>query len=119
VAAAVTTCAHYAGPGRIFFGAVGSIRLGELDGRITPRIQELGDALSAYQPTAVTDNVFGYLWGKLVLGCVYFASALVDADFVDILECADYLHLLTTVGGEAVASRTRAACGWSPWIAST
>jgi 2-dehydropantoate 2-reductase len=103
VAAFITTGAHYAGPGRIFFGGAGSIRVSELDGRITARIQELCAALSAYQPTEITDNVFGYLWGKLVLGCVYFASALVDADFLDLLDRAEYLPLLTDVGGEAVA----------------
>jgi ketopantoate reductase len=103
VGAFITTGAHYAGPGRIFFGGHGTIRLGELDGRTTPRVEALCDAFSAYQPTEITDNVLGYLWGKLALGCIYFASALVDADFLELLDRTEYLPLLTDVGAEAVA----------------
>jgi 2-dehydropantoate 2-reductase len=103
VGAFITTGAHYAGPGTIFFGGSGTIRLGELDGRTTPRLEALRDAFSAYQPTEITDNVLGYLWGKLVLGCIYFASALVDADFLELLDRTEYLPLLTEVGAEAVA----------------
>jgi 2-dehydropantoate 2-reductase len=103
VGAFITTGAHYAGPGEIFFGGNGTIRLGELDGRTTPRVETLRDAFSAYQPTEITDNVLGYLWGKLALGCIYFASALVDADFLELLDRTEYLPLLTEVGAEAVA----------------
>ena len=83
--------------------APGSIRLGELDGRTTPRLQALCAAFNAYQPTEITDNVLGYLWGKLALGCVYFATALVDVDFLEIIDCQEYLPLLTDIGAEAVA----------------
>ena len=103
VGAFITTGAHYVGPGRLFFGGAGSIRLGELDGRTTPRVEALCDAFSVYQPTEVTDNVLGYLWGKLALGCVYFATALVDADFLETIDRAEYLPVLTDVGAEAVA----------------
>jgi 2-dehydropantoate 2-reductase len=103
VGAFITTGAHYAGPGHIFFGGNGTIRLGELDGRSTPRLEALRDAFSAYQPTEITNNVLGYLWGKLALGCIYFASALVDADFLELLHRTEYLPLLTDIGAEAVA----------------
>ena len=103
VGAFITTGAHYVGPGRIFFGGAGTIRLGELDGTTTPRLEALCQAFSVYQPTAITSNVLGYLWGKLALGCVYFATALVDADFLDTIDRLDYLPLLTDIGAEAVA----------------
>jgi 2-dehydropantoate 2-reductase len=103
VGAFITTGAHYEGPGKLFFGGAGSIRLGELDGRTTPRLQTLCAAFNAYQPTEITDNVLGYLWGKLALGCVYFATALVDVDFLEIIDCQEYLPLLTDIGAEAVA----------------
>jgi 2-dehydropantoate 2-reductase len=103
VGAFITTGAHYVGPGRLFFGGAGSIRLGELDGRTTRRLDALREAFSVYQPTEITDNVVGYLWGKLALGCVYFATALVDVDFLEIVDRQDYLPLLTDVGAEAVA----------------
>lgn len=103
IAAFITTGAHYVGPGRIFFGGVGSIRLGELDGSTTQRVLDLCAAFNAYQPTEISDNVAGYLWSKMALGCVYFASALVDADFLELLDRAEYLPLLTDIAAEAVA----------------
>ena len=101
VGAFITTGAHYAGPGRVFFGGAGTIRLGELDGSKTPRLEALRHAFAVYQPTEITDNVLGDLWGKLALGCVYFATALVDADFLETIDRAEYLPLLTEVGAEA------------------
>ena len=103
VGAFITTGAHYVGPGRISFGGPGTIRLGELNGRTTDRVQTLRRVFSIYQPTDITDNVLGYLWGKLALGCVYFATAMVDVDFLEIIDRLDYLPLLTEVGAEAVA----------------
>jgi 2-dehydropantoate 2-reductase len=103
IGAFITTGAHYVGPGRLFFGGAGSIRIGELDGRTTPRLEALRETFSVYQPTEITANVLGYLWGKLALGCVYFATALVDVDFLEIIDCTRYLPLLTEVGAEAVA----------------
>ena len=38
---------HYEGPGRILHGTTGGFAVGELDGRITPRLGELRDALAA------------------------------------------------------------------------
>lgn len=102
VGAFITTGAHYVGPAKLFFGGAGSIRLGELDGRITPRLHALCAAFNVYQPTDITDNVLGYLWGKLALGCVYFATALVDVDFLEIIDSQEYLPLLTDIGAEAV-----------------
>jgi len=103
VGAFITTGAHYAGPGKVFFGGAGSIRLGELDGRSTPRLQALCAAFNVYQPTDITDNLLGYLWGKLALGCVYFATALVDVDFLEIIDCQEHLPLLTDICAEAVS----------------
>lgn len=43
--------------------------LGELDGATTGRITELHAAFLDFDDAAiVTDNIFGYLWGKLAYG---------------------------------------------------
>ena len=36
------------------------------------------------QPVEVTDNIFGFLWGKMALGAIYFATATTDSDVTDL-----------------------------------
>jgi 2-dehydropantoate 2-reductase len=77
--------ADYLEPGHIQLGQEQDIFLGELDGSATPRIEELQSAMSAVMPTVVTDNIYGYLWGKLVYGSMAFAVSTVDAPVPEIL----------------------------------
>ncbi len=55
---------HYEGPGRILHGTTGGFAVGELDGRITPRLRELREALAAVQACEATDNILGCIWTK-------------------------------------------------------
>jgi 2-dehydropantoate 2-reductase len=45
-------------------------RIGELDGRDTPRAQELARVLSDVSPTKVTTNLWGERWSKLAVNCM-------------------------------------------------
>jgi 2-dehydropantoate 2-reductase len=77
--------ADYLAPGHVQLGQEQDIYLGELDGSITPRLLELQDALSSVMPVHLTDNIFGYLWGKLVYGSMAFAVSTVDAKVPEVL----------------------------------
>lgn len=103
VGAFLTLGAHYQAPGRIVYGGPATVRVGELDGRRSDRVKALADALSAVQPVEPTENIFGYLWGKLALGSVYFATALVDADVTDVLDRPRYRAVLEDLCAEIVA----------------
>lgn len=94
VGAFLTFGGHYTGPGEIVFGGTGSFRIGELDGARTPRIARLVELLAAAHVVAATDRIFGFLWGKTALEAFYFASALADADVVDVLRWDDVLPVL-------------------------
>jgi 2-dehydropantoate 2-reductase len=43
--------------------------IGELDGRITPRLNTLAQTLENVVPVTVTTNITGILWGKLIWNC--------------------------------------------------
>jgi ketopantoate reductase len=64
-------------------------------------VHHLARVLSDFHPCEATDNIQGYLWGKLILGTIYFATATVDADVVDILTRADARHALAALATEA------------------
>jgi len=94
----------YLGPGRVLYGGPGALYLGELDGRITPRLDRLGTALrEAFLPnTTLTDNIWGYLWGKLAWAAVLFATATVDETVGTTLAAPENEALLANLAGEVI-----------------
>ncbi|MFZ3589986.1 ketopantoate reductase family protein [Bacillus sp. DJP31] len=74
----VNFSADYLEPGRILYGGVAALYLGELDGVISPRVEEIRQILSCWGPVEVTDNIWGYLWGKMSYAGLLYATALVD-----------------------------------------
>ena len=75
-------------PGRIVYGGRGEVVVGEIDGPARPRTVEMHRLLSIFEPAALlTDNIWGYLWGKLGFAAMLFATALnndsMDANFAD------------------------------------
>jgi len=94
---------HYERPGRVVYSGPGTLRVGELDGRLTPRVIELARILSDFHPASATGNIVGCRWGKLLLGTVYFATAMVDADVADILDDPRARRVLSGLVGEGLA----------------
>jgi 2-dehydropantoate 2-reductase len=69
--------ADWLGPGRILFGNRAAVVVGEIDGLTRERTRAMHALLRIFEPDAVlTDNVWGYLWGKLAYGAMLFATAL-------------------------------------------
>jgi 2-dehydropantoate 2-reductase len=76
--------ADWLGPGRILFGNRAAVVVGEIDGRTRGRTQEMHALLQIFEPQAVlTDNIWGYLWGKLAYGAMLFATALTPDSMAD------------------------------------
>jgi 2-dehydropantoate 2-reductase len=94
---------YYDRPGRVVYSGPASLRVGELDGRLTPRVTALARALSDFHPAEATANIRGSRWGKLLLGTVYFATAMVDVDVVDLLDDAGARRVLSGLVDEGLA----------------
>jgi 2-dehydropantoate 2-reductase len=113
VGAFVNFGADYLEPGVIHYGGKGAVVVGEIDGRITPRVTALRDALSDFDPLAgVTPNIWGYLWGKEAYGAMLFATALTNESIADALAMPEYRHLYIALAREILA--VAAARGVSP-----
>jgi len=79
--------ADWHGPGQILFGNRGGIAVGELDGRMTDRVREVHGLLQLVEAdAALTDNIMGYLWGKMGYGALLFATALTPLSMSDAME---------------------------------
>lgn len=69
--------ADWLAPGEILFGNRAAVVVGEIDGTIRDRTRLMHERLRLFEPNAVlTDNIWGYLWGKLAYGAMLFATAL-------------------------------------------
>jgi 2-dehydropantoate 2-reductase len=86
IGAFVNFSADYLEPGLIHFAGRGTFVIGELDGSITPRLHELRRALGHWGNVQVTDNIWGYLWGKQAYGAMLFATALTNDSMADAID---------------------------------
>jgi 2-dehydropantoate 2-reductase len=82
----VNFSADYLAPGVITYGGPGTVRLGELNGRSSPRLEELRDLLQPFGTVEITDNICGYVWAKLGYANVLFGSALTDETMADVID---------------------------------
>ncbi len=91
-------------PGIVQFSGRGAVVLGELDGRSSERLQRLAAVLRDFEPgTETSDNIWGYLWGKMGYGAMLFAEALTDASIVDTLDDPSMRPVLAALAREVMA----------------
>jgi 2-dehydropantoate 2-reductase len=104
VGAFVNFGADYIEPGVIHYGGRGAVVVGELDGRITPRVEALRAVLLDFDDAAtVTTNIWGYLWGKEAYGAMLFATALTNESIADALAAPAYRPLYVASAREVLA----------------
>lgn len=78
--------ADYLEPGVVQYSGHGAVVIGELDGRFTERAERIYDLLKQFEPKAlITNNIWGFLWGKLIYGALLFGTALTNDSIADVL----------------------------------
>ena len=93
--------ADYLEPGVVHYSGHGAVVVGELDGNRTPRVEAIYALLKQFEPNAVlTDNIWGYLWGKLIYGALLFGTALTNDSIADVLANPAYRPVLTRLALE-------------------
>lgn len=109
VGAFVNFGADYHEPGKIFFGGRGAVVLGELDGSITDRLKKMESLFLKFDDnTKITDDLWGYLWGKEAYGAMLFITALTNEAIADALTDMQYRDLYILAAQEIlqVADKT-------------
>lgn len=95
--------ADWLAPGRILYGNRAAVAVGELDGRTTDRVREIHALLRLVEPEAVlTDNIWGYLWGKLGYGALLFATALTPDSMSDAMARPEHRPAYEALGHEVM-----------------
>lgn len=79
--------ADYLEPGVVQYSGHGAVVIGELDGRFTDRAEGIYDLMKQFEPKAlITNNIWGFLWGKLIYGALLFGTALTNDSIADVLD---------------------------------
>ena len=103
IGAFVNFGADYHEPGVILYGGRGAVVLGEIDGAMTPRLAELHKVFQDFEPDAIqTDNIWGYLWGKMGYGAQLFVTALTNESIADALDMREYRDLYIAIAQEVM-----------------
>ena len=74
----------YQAPGEIVRGRAGNLFVGEMDGRITPRLEEIRRLLALAVPAFTRTNIMGFVWAKICKGTVDATTALVDTNALEL-----------------------------------
>jgi 2-dehydropantoate 2-reductase len=104
IGAFVNFGADYVAPGSIHYGGRGAVVVGEIDGRITPRVNAIRDMWRDFDDRSiVTSNIFGYLWSKEAYGAMLFATALTNESIADALAMPAYRDVYVALAREILA----------------
>jgi 2-dehydropantoate 2-reductase len=113
IGALVNFAADYLEPGLITYASAGTVRIGGLDGKPSPRLDMAAALLSGWGSVEVTDNIWGYLWGKLGYASMLFATALTDETMADIID--RYRPLMVELAAEVYEAAARAGVRPEPF----
>jgi 2-dehydropantoate 2-reductase len=107
VGAFVNFGADYLEPGVILYGGRAAVVVGEIDGRVTPRVQAIHLSWRDFDDRAiVTPNIWGFLWGKEAYGAMLFATALTNESIADALAMGAYRPVYIALAREMLAVAT-------------
>jgi 2-dehydropantoate 2-reductase len=76
--------ADYHAPGEVMRARAGNLFVGELDGRTSPRLEEVRRLLALSTRTHVCANIMGFVWAKLCKATVDATTALVDENSLEV-----------------------------------
>jgi 2-dehydropantoate 2-reductase len=108
IGAFVNFGADWHGPGQVLFGNRGAVVVGEIDGTVGGRTEEMHQLLQVFEPNAVlTDNIWGYLWGKLAYGAMLFATAINNDSMADNFANPSRSELWVAIGREVMGLATK------------
>ena len=78
--------------------------VGELDGRMTPRLEKLSELLAFSGKTDISSNIWGAKWSKLTANCMMQGiSALLGLPDYEAMSIPSVLNMSLNIGREAAA----------------
>lgn len=117
IPAVVYVATEMAGPGHLRHHGRGDLVIGELGGKVPPEALTQVKAWfeAAGVPVAISDNVAGELWAKLVVNCAYNAlSAIAQLPYGKMIEGAGVRDVMRDVVEETLAVAKASGVAMAP-----
>ncbi len=114
IGAYVSCAGDYKGPADLLEGSQGNIFIGELNGEMTTRLNELQELLTHYTPTHLTKNIMGYLWSKGCYTSGLFFTALADVTIEEVVQSDQNKRLMISLVSEAAEVARKAGIKLEP-----
>lgn len=117
IPAVVYVATEMAGPGHLRHHGRGDLVIGELGGKVPPEALTQVKAWfeAAGVPVAISDNVAGELWAKLVVNCAYNAlSAIAQLPYGKMIEGAGVREVMRDVVEETLAVAKASGVAMAP-----
>jgi 2-dehydropantoate 2-reductase len=108
IGAFISFPADWQAPWHVEHGGAGHVWFGELDGRLTPRLQRINQLLAQSVTPHITDNIYGYLWAKQIDSSLLFAQTTTKETMADVYADKRYQPLLIALLGEGLDAATAA-----------
>lgn len=89
-------------PGHVVLATQLTTYISELSGEETPRIHHVAEVLSAVTPVVVTQNLDGYLWGKLGYAALGFVVSSVDMPIDEVIMVPEAQEVILAAVAEVV-----------------
>jgi 2-dehydropantoate 2-reductase len=104
VLTSITTNNFSTRPGHLTYNQKGSVYVGESDGHKTSRVDSIVKLLRHAYDARASENVWGWIWSKMVAGSITFTTALVDAPMGAVLTKSDrHRRMFARIGSETAA----------------
>jgi 2-dehydropantoate 2-reductase len=101
--------ATFTGPGHLTQTSEGKFTIGELDGRISDRLDDVKGVLDDIAETLFTPNIYGHLWAKLCINCLILSCSILGQTVGEALAPERNKRVFKQLVAEVV--RTAEACG--------
>ncbi|MBM4236053.1 MAG: 2-dehydropantoate 2-reductase [Firmicutes bacterium] len=91
------------GPGQLSQASPGEFVIGRLNGQRDEKLEQIGKIMGNVAETFVTDNIYGFLWAKLLANCAISVGALQGKTVAEMVASPEACRAVGGVVGEVLA----------------
>ncbi len=91
------------GPGQLCQASPGEFVIGRLNGQQDEKLKQVGEIMGCVADTYLTDNIYGFLWAKLLANCAISVGALQGKTVAEMVASPEACRAVTGIVGEFLA----------------
>ena len=90
------------GPGHLNQASPGEFIIGRLNGQRDAKLEQIHEILGKVTDTATTDNIYGFLWAKLLANCAISVGALLGKTVAEMVRSPEARRAVHGIAGEVL-----------------